>query len=319
MMILAAILALVGAQPASQPVCTSRQAQATTIEAITAAPERWLDRCVTVSGIADGLRLYSGVEGVYRSRRFGADGNFVPENLRHRIGIDSQNIRTDHSLGERASRITVIGTVDSCERRTQRIRDQGRIAFLGGYCHYESGPTIVVSHHEVHPGRFFRLIGEEARRRLGNLAIAPAGWSHRVAVERIARDYLTAVRARDRAVLVDLHAEYGDRQRDEVLTWLLDDPASSFRRMRNLPPSRSEILIIFREGNAPGTSGEHFGAEVCFCRSGDCTGRWPIALRDADAGADRPYACIHVERRTNRPRGAIVYTPRGGGWLAEPR
>ena len=35
-------------------------------------------------------------------------------------------------------------------------------------------------------------------------------------------------------------------------------------------------------------------AEACFCRTKDCSAKWPVASRDADNQISRPYACIHV-------------------------
>jgi hypothetical protein len=33
-------------------------------------------------------------------------------------------------------------------------------------------------------------------------------------------------------------------------------------------------------------------AVVCWCRTKDCSKKWPIALRDTDNQPSRPYACV---------------------------
>jgi hypothetical protein len=74
---------------------------------------------------------------------------------------------------------------------------------------------------------------------------------------------------------------------------------------------------------------------VCACRSGDCTGRWPIALFDTNWSQTRPYFCQRVTYRPHKQSGAGrnadysdwwfefpenngLYFMRGSGWFAEP-
>src|SRR6218665_3609320 len=138
---LAAFLAAAQPAPESRP-CTQREAVRATVAEIGRDPQRFLDRCVTVTGPYAGVSMFSGREGMYLLDRYGADGNPVPGSQVHRIGIDSQDMR---SLQLRFPQVTTVtGRVDLCRRRYDRIAAAGGIPFLGGYCHYYEGPTIVV-------------------------------------------------------------------------------------------------------------------------------------------------------------------------------
>lgn len=87
MILAAAALAL------TAPICTAENAVPATIEAITVDGERWLDRCVAVSGITNGRQLYTGVTELYRALRSDDEGRADLAYRRHRIGLDSRRLR----------------------------------------------------------------------------------------------------------------------------------------------------------------------------------------------------------------------------------
>ncbi len=304
-------LAVAAAQPAQAPPpppCTARHAIRTDVVAIASAPERFLDRCVTVTGALADITMYSGREGLYLASRFGPDGNRTAASPRHRIGIDKQEIRNLRM--SRPMRATVTGRVDTCERR----REGAPFAMLTGYCHYESGPTIVVDAYEIGDQGYERLTGEDARRRYGNIAFMPADWRHRAGLERLAAQFLAALRAGDRAGLAALHGigpESSNESRAQ-LSYLLDDPASPFVQLRGGAPSQSVIFVAARDGAA--SPADRVSGILCFCRAGDCTDRWPIAFSDADNRPARPYACTHVQPWA----GTGFWTPTGVGGPDEP-
>src|SRR5687767_8551652 len=128
MTFLAALLALIAQAPeTSRPQCTAANSIQTTIVEIQREPDRYLDRCVTVGGLFSSIRLYDSREAIYLTQRFGPDGNHIPANLHHRIGVDKQEMRNLRLRTPR--RATITGRVDSCERRSRRIRDAGGIPF----------------------------------------------------------------------------------------------------------------------------------------------------------------------------------------------
>jgi hypothetical protein len=303
--------------PATPAPCSAREAIRTSVVEIGRHPERFVDRCVTVTGAYAGIRMYSGREGLYLAHRFGRDGNVAQANLAHRIGIDNQDMR---NLRMRfPQRTTVTGRVDSCERRIARIRAAGGIPFLGGYCHYEGGPTIVVSAYDISEGRYERMTGEAARRRYGNLAPMPSDWPARAQVEAVAAEFLQALRAGDGPKLAALHETNGETNEHgrALLFDLLHNPESVFAQARRAAPAQTAIFVSAAEdGTLLGR--EARAATICFCRTADCGDRWPIAFNDADNDPSRPYACVHAEPRDDGPRRIVLNTPIGGGWLSEP-
>lgn len=310
-------LALLAAQ--SLPACTPERATRTTVEAIAAEPARWLDRCVTISGIANGVRLHANVDAIYRFSRLGADGNPVPADRKLHVGIDRQELRANPKLRARATRIEVTGTVDSCQRRSQRIIDAGGIPFLGGYCHYFKGPTIVVTRYSISPQQYTRLVGEDARRRVGSLVEPPQDWEWRDELETVGHDFAAAVRTGDRTRLAEL-LSYGAPLEGERIDTLLTGPA--YRQMREGRVGKVKLLVRavngrFESGIA--SSDGHTFAHLCYCKTADCEGLWPIASIDADAGADRPYVCASVSGRIAPPAEPEMSVSEDGGWLAEPR
>jgi hypothetical protein len=309
---IALFLALAAPHPAD---CTAANSTTTTIEAITAQPKLWLDRCVKISGIAGGLVLHSDLDSMYRSARYNKEGRRSPDHFERRIGLDSQELRTHPLLTREARRIEVIGRVDSCERRTERIVAAGGIPFLGGYCHYEGGPTVVATSYRIVSRQYERLVGEAQRRRVGNLVEPPPDWEWRDELEGMARNFAAAVRARDRPRLASL-LSYGQSLEEERIVSILREPA--YRELRDGVPGEIRLFTTAVGGRfRPGDSG-HVFAHLCYCRTLDCSGRWPITSRDADAGRDRPYVCVAVSGRIAPPPNLSLYADAEGGWLAEP-
>jgi hypothetical protein len=285
------------------------------IETINAAPEKWLDRCVTVTGIADGIVLHAGLKEMYRAR-YGADGNPRPTDLRSRIGIDRQELRGHPQLKARATRISVTGTVDTCKRRWDRIVAAGGVPFLGGYCHYYQGATIVVSSYSITGPTYDRLVGEAARREVGNLVEPPEDWEWRDELEAVGRDFAAAVRTADRGKLQAMLG-FGEPLETQRIDHLLR--SSTYRSLRDGAPGEMRIFthMIGDRFHPPGTG--HVAAYLCYCRTRNCAGRWPISSRDADAGEDRPYLCVAASGRIAAPAALDLHPPEGGGWLGEPK
>ena len=322
MMVMTALLALIAQAPQlPRPQCTAENAVVTTIADIQREPDRYLDRCVNVTGLFSGIRLYSSREGIYLVNRFGPDGNSTVANLRHRIGADNQEMRNLRL--QQPVPATVIGWVDSCERRSRRVVDAGGIPFLTGYCHYHDGPTIIVQHYRLGRGGFERLTGEASRQRFGNIAPIPDDWPHRRALEAMAADFLGALRSGDRARMAALHdirPNTTHAHDSRMLALLLDDPNSPFAELRRRDTPQTLILTTTRDGRPfAGDDNDGVSGILCFCRAEDCSGRWPIAQFDADNAPARPYACTIVEPRDWSARGAGLNTPIGStGFLAEP-
>jgi len=312
-----ALLFAAQAAPAEPVPCTEADSISATVVEIAGDPGRFLDRCVTVSGAVAGIEMYSGQEGMYLAYRFGADGNHTPEGQKHRIGIDRQDIR-DLRMAY-PQRTTVTGRVDSCERRYERIRAAGGIPFLGGYCHYFGGPTIVVDAYSITEKRYERMTGEDARRRFGNLAFMPEDWPARPAILSITAELLAALRAGDRAKVAELHdfRNPHDEHERAILYRLLEDSDSAFAQVRSGPVQTAYFVASAEGGSVLGGERSGAGGIACFCRIGDCSDRWPITLNDTVDSPGRPFACTRIETYEHATRPHF-YTERQGGWTTEP-
>jgi len=315
-------------QPAaSPPACTPDRAERTSVAAIARNPDRFVGRCVTVSGPVGGTMIYTDNEGIYLAHRGRGGHSAGPPASLHRVGLYSPNaeIRARYSRPPPV-RLTVTGTVDTCARMRQRVEAENRpgqvLTMLGGYCHWQGGPVIhAVSWRENASRRYERLMGESARARLGSLAQIPADWPHRPDLEAFARDFLHALRAGDRAALAQLHdISPAGRERDATLHALLDAPGSVWAEVRQGPTPQQVIFTeAMTQSSALGAADELPDGLVCYCRVRDCSQTWPIAWADADNAPERPYACTFVQPADWLPRRAWLDTPQRPAWHPEPR
>ncbi len=312
-----ALLALALQASASEEAsCTRRTARRATVVQIARQPERFLDRCVTVTGAFAGITLYSGREGMYLVGRYGRDGNRVAANQVHRIGIDNQQMRNLRMRYPQET--TVTGRVDSCERRSQRIIAAGGIPFLGGYCHYHDGPSIVVSAYSITERQYDRLMGEDARQRFGNLAPMSVDGGSRDVIEAAAAAFHQALRARDRARLMQMHDIRTENPQERTLLYsLLESQYSVFRQVRERDSVQTAFFVTADENGAPFDEQRPLAAAtICYCRTNDCAGRWPIALNDANNEENRPYACTQFQVQQGDRQ--VFSTSTDGGWMREP-
>lgn len=299
------------------PHCTPELATRTTIETLTSNLAIWVDRCVTVSALVSGRELYSGREEMYRSARRTSDGGHDPALERDRIGADwaVPGVRRSHLEGKARS-VEVTGLVDSCLRRNMEAE-----VMVLGYCHYTMGPILIVFHRRPTGEPLERLVGEKARRRVGNLAELPIGRPGRAHLEGVARAFTRAIRAGDRAALTALLAgakALPDEMAEAAAQAdrLLRSPI--YRELGRHEAGELKLYVQTKGGELP-QADEHPEGFACFCRTSDCNGLWPISTIDADADTVRPYVCLEIMGRPDLPGGITVYAPEGGGWLAEPR
>jgi len=316
-LVAAALLFATEVSAEAPPPCTVEESTPATVIEIANDPERFLDRCVTVTGAVAGIGMYSGREGMYLAHRYDREGRRSEQARLHRIGIDRQDIR-DLQMAY-PQQTTVTGRVDSCERRFKRIEEAGGIPFLGGYCHYASGPTIVVDSYSITEQRHERLTGEAARAAYGDLAFMPADWPARAGTEGVVADFLSAVRRGDRPRLAELHefTDENNQYQREVLYALLQDTDSPFAALRQgRDPQTALFVTMAEDGTLLGGERAAPSGLACFCRTEDCTGLWPISMNDATNAPDRPFVCTHLQGDGSRP--AWLVTPVREGWLTEP-
>lgn len=296
--------ALAIASSADPPSCTAATATVTTVERIASRPSRWLGRCVQVSGALQYSSLFSGVRGFYRSNVRDPGSATLEGDLRHRIGVYG-----DLPWPEKLESWTVVGRVDSCERRGREAQREARrinrhhqasgsgmvyVFFLSGYCHYFPGAVLEASEFSRGADRpYYRLVGPAARRLYGNLAPARPDWRRFRRFRQLAEEFLRLLQEGDEQGLSALHGRFGASRAD--LAHLLSDRDSPFREIRQ---RNSQSYVIFyqafdRRGRTPAQqrSPDVF---VCYCREESCEGRWPISSVDLGSSPAHPYACVSI-------------------------
>jgi hypothetical protein len=326
MILLATALALT--PPPGEAPCTARTATRTTVTDIGEKPERYLGGCVTVSGPASSVALFSSVEGIYRSQLLTAEGNPDPrESRRNRLGLYSKDNAIRRLRLGRVPWLTVTGIVDSCERKQARaVAAAGKdsIVMMGGYCHYYGGAVIDAVDFSVDRSKTSRrLTGEAARSKVGDLVLAPDDWPHLAALRRAGEEFRAALRSGDRAALARMHdiADKPGEHDAELLESLVARSDSPFAELRSDPSLPMAVFVRRHEveraraGRPPEAP---FGT-ICFARVHSRSVAWPIAGNDADNDPARPYACTSVVWRdwAQRKVGLDTRLSRGG-WLDEP-
>ena len=307
---------------APEPACTAQTAIRTDLRAIAEHPERFAGRCVTVSGPASGIALYSGVEGIYLNQRKYYGG------WRHRIGLYSPDNRIRRSAADRDSPavLTVTGRVDTCERLSAAAHASAgpdSIVMMSGYCHYYSGAVVHADvYFEDSRARVERLYGERARKRYGELIAPPDDWPMLPQLQALADRFETALKAGDRRALAALHDLDPDDPGDDraMLDYLLTDERSPFAEIRRAGQSQSALFIRHRQlsGDDYREASRHPSGVLCFCRTRDCSRSWPISASDASNAPDKPYACTMIEPQDWAKRKSRFNTLVDKAWLAEP-
>jgi hypothetical protein len=310
----AASLLLAAAQPAvpvTAPIpCRAETASVMTVDEVAATPHLFMGRCITVSGMGGRARIFGGVEAYYRQGRGGA------EEERSHLGL--VGLRSRGGLpGEEPVALTVTGILSSCRELRELVGTRRPGLSLPPYCLFGLAPVIVVMDHRIDPSRRYeRLVGDENRRTHGTLALAADDWVARTGLREAAEEFRRAVAAGDVAALRRLHAHEGDPAADpELIPYFLDQPDSPFAELRAGGPRQLAVLLhTGRMREQLVASGRDEDSFLCFCRTADCSGLWPISAADAENRADRPYVCTyHTTQGHARFRTSVAH-----GFLPEP-
>lgn len=160
-------LLLVPPGAAEVPQCSPSTAERATVGEIKRRPDRFLGRCVTVSGPVDPISIYASDAARARSHRLlRLRGTPTEPDPRHRLGLYRGDDRSEGRGLDGHWKIT--GIVDDCELMYERAQEKAareRVAgtqedgeamvviMMTGYCHYLSGPVIHSVAAEKLPGR----------------------------------------------------------------------------------------------------------------------------------------------------------------------
>ena len=307
--LLAVIASLLSATTPTQAGsrCTARNSATATVAQIAGDPDRWAGRCVTVSGLVDGISIYEGGDGFYRLY----PELVTPSSNGLRLGLDNRRVLGAARAFELA---TVTGRVQDCESVSDMVQASaapGEIVFVSGYCHSHRGAYLWVE--AIRSGPFSPPVRQLRRKAddYGDLAPAPRDWEHRAMVDEIVSRFLAALGSGDRETLLDLIHPYPDMEPDkeelQQLAFLLEVRKSPFAPLRRSAVAQTEIFIErYSDEGEIVVGSDTYASTVCFCPVGDCSGRWPIASFDADNMLSRPYACIEVRPYQAPPHGTRV-------------
>lgn len=258
--------------PAGAPrVCAPTNSEKVTVAAIAADPAAWIGKCVSVEAIYSGERLNVDADAIY-----GVNGNSIGGY------VDGKGDVGGAWTGTFTGRVADCAVAEE-DLLTGLLRSPG-ISLHGRTlgCLEPKGPFLVfMTHSGMKPaGIKRRLPGERG----GDLQLAPVDWVHTGAVTQIARDF--------EAAMIDGDAE------------ALSSIVGNGYRAEQLLTTDSSALALLRNGGGPPTiflqrqeAGGNPVAEACWCRQRACGRLWPIASRDADNQASRPYACLRIEGR----------------------
>src|SRR5262245_14495778 len=321
-----ACAAAFAAEPASQSAlaqCSSRTSERVTVRQVATDLAKYQGHCVTIDAVMQELSLFDDVDGVYLKPKDLLD----PSSNGARIGLGNLG----RHASERYRHVSVWGRVGDC----QAIRDcvdaafPDAVVFVTGYCHSYNGAILSVEGLKFRKGPpFERRMGSFGRQGYGDLQPAPADWPHRDFIAGLADKFISALRTGDGTELANIHyrnvgLQWVDEE-EALLRFLLRDRKSPFADIRTsaTPPQRQ--ILVQRPWRDPEesddvTEDDDYSSTVCFCREPDCTGRWPIAQRDADNVRDRPYACTEIAPYLDEGTWLVHFaTPVGGEGLREP-
>jgi hypothetical protein len=306
--------------PASERTqrCTAAVAEPAEISAIQADYESWRGRCVRLRGMAFENRLYAGREA-----------------LLDNIGIfDAASARsivvypTDRDSRRRPARmVEIAGVIFSCADQhaiMESMREPDTISWVSGYCHTSLANYVrPVSIRRTTRAPVLRLTEAEVAPERRPLVEAPPQLANRAAHVGAAREILAALATGDEQAFIRLTRPNGADETGRLgrtpPAWFARETRrlrSTFRSrsLRRIPQMlvriarRQERTFVARsELDATGPDRRPPGRYItCWCKAGECSGRWPVLAVDADNAAERPYFCAHTSEYLLYRRGEVV-------------
>jgi hypothetical protein len=314
-MVLAVLLASAAAAHLAPRSCMAANAEPVTIAQIMDDPAGYEGRCVAVTALGHGVVLVSSVEDYYLA------GPLAGGDPTDRLHLGVANLPHSRRIPRDGLHpVTAVGRLEICQRlhdMADATARAGRFGWVSGYCHMSLGPYLRLEDLRIlrDRDRPTRLTGEANRARLGGLVPAPEDWPHRAFVEAQADQWLAALQARDRAGFARLHLA-GEPEAEEAAR-LAFGRHRGFADLRRASRPQRAIFVA----RSAGDEAEDYSSTICFCRSGDCSERWPISGFDADNHEDRPYVCTRFGPYVLFRRGTVpaFITRRSPHGLPEPR
>jgi hypothetical protein len=321
--------------------CTRAHAVTTTIEAVQADYRSWSGRCVSLQGIeADGLLFADRYATLERDGVFGEDArrHIVLYPLRDRLASPRW--------------VEVTGMIGSCadhHAAVSAMQDEqpDLIIMVSGYCHTSLATYVhPIAIRRLSLAPIARLAEAEVQVDRRGLVEAPSDLPGVADHAAKARALAAVMATGDGAGYVRLtrpevqDALDGERAEKPVPDWVRRELKAvqrefarstwlrrNFAAMGPLSPARERIFVDRADLAAARKDGDAVSTFfTCWCRTKDCTGRWPVAAFDADNDPARPYLCAETGNYTIFRKGeviqATVASRRAGfaepDWPAEP-
>lgn len=311
----AVLLALTGWQGSawaadSAKNCSPRTAVATTIVAIQADYPAWSGRCVSLQGVDAGEKLFA-------DRKFLLEEpGLYSENALHSIVLYAMR---KSASGHPPRWVEVTGVVGSCADHYAAVAAMqaeypDEIIMVSGYCHTSMATYVKpVAISRLSSRRVVRLTEAEVPVERRALVVVPPGFPGAADHAAAARALAAAMATGDRAAYLrltrpDVQHEL-DRQEAEVPDWVgrkRREASAEFVRKAELrrdfavaypfDEGQERLFAFRRDMLAVDAELEQSLPTMisCWCRTRDCTGRWPVAAFDADNDPARPYLCVET-------------------------
>jgi hypothetical protein len=176
--------------------------------------------------------------------------------------------------------------------------DEIILIHLYGFCAGSAGPAVRVERAEERPSSDLRrLTGEALGTSLGELVPIDGRYRYRAILPWLV-DTATNGCAGDFEVQAAppggppvgrgapvWQPQLGEAQREQLTRWC------------GSPTRQRALFEVAGSSRQVAEAGTRLDIVMCFCLTGDCTGRWPVALIDAGWTGDRPYLCQRVKLR----------------------
>lgn len=226
-----------------------------------------------------------------------------------------------------------MGRVGSCQEENDAVEriqsaNPDQIIMVGGYCHtsletYVRVESVTVLSRAPIPRLTEAEVPPEQRQFVPASLNLPGYDRHLDAARRL----ITAVAQGDAEAYERLESPEKAEPGEEGLLVGNREAQASFRHWRGDRPLFAAILrdrypmqaFVAREWlDDPG---DEVPLIACWCKTRDCSGRWPIHRADADNASGRPYLCVATGLYTIYGKGETVmaelrFLP---GGFAEPR
>ncbi len=306
-----------------EEACTLASARPVTIAGLNKARARLDGQCVRLTAYQIENMIFEAREDFYK--HFASTRNKAA----NVVGIAYDGKRWD---SEHPRRATFVGRVVDCaaqqrrfaradRRRSSHMSSSGEIVLTHhyGFCGSNVGPALYLDDIvDAADTPLDRITEGEVADRIGDLELAPAGFDF--------HGKLTA--------LVDLSLKKGcapnfkpdprlfQDDKERSVTVDASGPDDSRRAafsgdVCKVPASETRLYLIspaspHREANA------QLDMLACACRTGDCTGRWPVALFDTNWNPARPYFCQRISYVPHKQSGTGRHAELSDWWFQFP-